>query len=116
MPMIFDLKKQKIRDAIPGNCGNCKSEVWQSLSVLDDTYNVWMGKCPHCQALNFLSTNYGLRGYDSTKMMLELPYDEEVEANDLPKDIPTQGKKGEPANMHGSPAGEIYFQLTKGLK
>lgn len=110
--ITFDLSptKTKYRDT-PGNCANCGKEVFESQLSLDDCYNVWAGKCPHCGAINLLSMDHGLRGYDSRQMHLVLPTNEEVASNeDLPRDCPTQGSKG-PANWHGTPLGEIQHIL-----
>lgn len=114
MPMIFTLNKTKGKTAksVWGNCPNCNKQVWEELATLDDAYNVWMGRCPYCEALSFLSVSHGLRGYDSQQMHLVLPTEEEIAANDLPKDTPTTGTCGKPASMHGSPLGELYHQLT----
>lgn len=89
----------------------CKP-VFESLWLLDDAYNVWVGKCPHCDAHAFLSMQ-SLRGYNSAGMQLVLPTDEERDSNDLPKDCPTRGSKG-PADLHGTVAGEIYHRLNTG--
>lgn len=110
--LLMDLKKQGGKGLIPGSCANCTKDVFEHLFTLDDAYNVWIGKCPHCGALNYLSMNHGLRGYSSQRMWLVLPTDEEKQTNDLPTDCPTQGSKG-PATYYGSPAGEIYHRLTE---
>jgi DNA-directed RNA polymerase subunit RPC12/RpoP len=109
--MIFDLKTERRDDAIPGKCAHCGKPVWESLSTLDDAYNVWAGTCPHCGAINLLSLIHGLRGYDSKEMFLVLPTPEEQEANDLPKDIPLSPSTGQPATMHGSPLGELMHKM-----
>jgi phage FluMu protein Com len=112
--IICDMRAaKKHRDDIPGECANCKAQVFESLLTLDDAYNVWLGKCPHCKALNFLSMNHGLRGYSSGGMHLVLPTDEEVASNGLPADTITTGKGG-PATSHGSPLGELCHRLTEG--
>ncbi|MFQ5769691.1 MAG: hypothetical protein ACE5HX_04085 [bacterium] len=113
MPLIIEMRKKGNQTDISGKCANCLNEVWESLLTLDDAYNIWIGKCPYCQALNFLSTKHGLRGYSSTGMFLELPYLEEIEANKLPTNIPNQGPKGKPATMHGSNLGELLSSTDK---
>lgn len=96
-----------------GPCAQCGKAVWETVFDLDDAYNVWAGKCPHCGAINLLSTEHGLRGYDSQAMHLVLPYDEERDANGLPKDTPTRGVFGSPPTLHGSPLGEICHRLKE---
>jgi phage FluMu protein Com len=108
------MRTKPAKDYIQGACANCNQVVFESLLMLDDAYNVWMGKCPHCEALNFLSTKHGLRGYCSNQMWLELPYLEEIEANTLSPDIPNQGSNGKPATMHGSNLGELLHKLRNG--
>jgi len=112
--MILDLKKCPGRDGIPGQCANCRKLVYESLSTLDDCYNVWAGRCPFCKAVNLLSMKHGLRGYSSQGMHLVLPTDEEKEANQLPAECPTSGPAGVPADLHGSPLGEITHRLREG--
>lgn len=115
MTIICDLKTEKGRyPCVKGTCANCSAEVFESLSTLDDAYNVWMGRCPACKALNYLSMNYGLRGYDSGTMKLVLPTAEEVTANNLPPDTITSGPCGRPADQHGTPVGEICHRLMEG--
>lgn len=97
-----------------GNCAHCKVEVYESLWLLDDAYNVWMGRCPSCKALNYLSMNHGLRGYTSGRMWLVLPTAEEIAANNLPPDTITSGPSGKLADCHGSPAGELAHRLMTG--
>lgn len=111
MSLISDMKKVGGRGMVPGSCANCHQPVFESLSLLDDAYNVWLGKCPHCAALNFLRLT-GLRGYSSSGMDLVLPTDEERVANDLPADCPTSGATGRPADVHGSISGELAHQLS----
>jgi hypothetical protein len=108
--IISDLKTKPGRDMVKGTCAHCSADVYENLWLLDDAYNVWIGRCPSCKALNYLSMNHGLRGYSSGGMHLVLPTDEEKAANNLPADCPSQGSKG-PANAHGSPAGELMHQL-----
>ena len=111
--MIFSLEAVP-RPGVPsiaGACAQCGKAVWETVATLDDAYNVWAGKCPHCGAINMLSTVHGLRGYDSQAMHLVLPYDEERDSNGLPPDTPTRGKFGGPPMMHGSPLGEICHKL-----
>ena len=110
MLLINEMKAAPKYGHIKGQCANCAKDVYEALWLLDDAYNVWMGKCPHCKALNYLSMNHGLRGYSSGGMHLVLPTDEEKRANGLPADCPSQGSKG-PATAHGSPAGEFCHQL-----
>ena len=100
--LILDLKAAPGSGTIPGACANCGNGVHESLSTLDDTYNVWAGRCPHCGAINLLSTS----------MDLVLPYDEEVEPNGLPAGTPTRGASGVAATMHGSPLGEFLHKLS----
>ena len=100
----------------PGECANCQKPVFESQFTLDDCYNVWAGKCPHCQAINLLSMSHGLRGYSSGQMWLVLPTNEEVDSNpELPRDCVTQGSKG-PATLHGSNSGEFCYQLFGGVE
>jgi hypothetical protein len=111
--MVFPLSKvQSLPNDVPGACAKCGEKVWEALFVLDDAYNVWGGKCPYCEAINLLSTEHGLRGYDSREMHLVLPYDEEAKENGLPSGCPTRGKYGQPPKMHGSPLGELCHRLT----
>jgi hypothetical protein len=114
MTIICDLKTVARAHSVKGNCGKCGVEVFEDLHTLDDAYNVWMGRCPACKALNYLSMNYGLRGYDRAVMKLVLPTAEEIAANDLPADTPTSGACGKPADQHGSPVGEICHRLVEG--
>ena len=74
---------------IPGRCANCKKTVYENTYLLDDAYAVWLGKCPHCGALNFLDFTKGARGYSSAEMSLVLPTQEEKKENKLPEDCPT---------------------------
>ena len=116
--MIFDLHADshpRCRTTV-GACASCGKTVWESLANLDDAYNVWAGKCPHCGAINLLSTEHGLRGYNGGTMYLVLPYDEERDSNGLPPDTPTRGKFGSPPTMHGSPLGEICHKLRGNSK
>jgi hypothetical protein len=72
--MIFDLcSSPRTRPSVAGTCANCGQQVFESAAILDDCYNVWAGKCPHCSAINLLSVNHGFRG----RMFLVLPTDEE---------------------------------------
>jgi hypothetical protein len=114
MTIISDLKTVGRGESVKGNCAHCKAEVYEDLWLLDDAYNVWMGRCPSCKALNYLSTNHGLRGYSSGGMHLVLPTAEEITANNLPPDTITSGACGRPADMHGSPAGELCHRLREG--
>jgi hypothetical protein len=111
--MYFELKKQPTRKRhgqdVPGNCAKCGERVYESMFTLDDAYNVWAGKCPHCGAINRLGLT-GLRGYSSQGMDLVLPTDEEKAANDMPADCPTSGSRG-PATQHGSNLGELAHRL-----
>jgi hypothetical protein len=102
--IYFNLDAQpNDRRSVAGSCANCGKDVYESLPILDDAYNDWAGRCPHCAAINFLSTTHGLRGYDSRHMYLVLPTEEEKAANNMPADCPTRNSFG-PATMHGSPA------------
>lgn len=112
MSLINTMRVAAAPGLIPGACAKCSKPVYESLALLDDAYNVWLGKCPHCGALNFLGFN-SLRGYSSTGMTLVLPTDEERDANGLPADTPTRGSRG-PATAHGSVAGELMHQLGGG--
>ena len=96
---------------VPGKCAKCSGAVYESLFTLDDAYNVWMGRCPHCSALNYLAMS-GLRGYTNDGMTLVLPTDEEVTANGLPPDTPTSGACGRPADWHGTVLGELAERLV----
>lgn len=110
--IISTMQKAPRPGYIKGQCAKCAADVYEQLWLLDDAYNVWMGKCPHCGALNYLAMT-GLRGYSSGGMSLVLPTDEEVIANGLPADTPTQGSKG-PATSHGTVAGEFMHKLASG--
>lgn len=114
MTIISEMKTKAESGYIGGACANCKATVYESLWLLDDAYNVWMGKCPGCKALNYLSMNHGLRGYSSGGMHLVLPTAEEIAANDLPTDTITSGVSGQPADAHGSPSGELCHRLREG--
>lgn len=109
MSLICQMRSSPGRGLIPGVCAACGKDVFEFLATLDDAYNVWAGRCPHCSAINFLALT-GLRGYSSARMDLVLPTDEERDSNKLPADCPTQGSKG-PATVHGSVSGEICHQL-----
>lgn len=110
--IITGMKMAHGAKTVRGTCAKCGKAVFESLSILDDCYNVWAGRCPHCQALNLLAMT-GLRGYSSTGMDLVLPFDEERDANQLPADTPTCGPRGEPASLHGSRLGELTHKLFK---
>jgi len=99
-------------DCIPGKCAKCKQEVYESLSLLDDAYNVWKGVCPHCGAINFLAMT-SLRGYSSGGMDLVLPAEEEREANGLPADTPTSGSCGHKAVEGGTMGSQLLNALFK---
>lgn len=115
MTIISDLKLTPHEGkSCAGNCANCNVEVHESRWLLDDAYNVWMGRCPSCKALNYLSMSHGLRGYSSGRMWLVLPTAEEIAANNLPPDTITSGASGKPADQHGSPAGEMAHRLMTG--
>ena len=114
--MIFDLKLSPTsRGSTPGQCANCGKRVYEAQCILDDCYNVWAGRCPYCKAINLLSMNHGLRGYDSQEMHLVLPTPEEAKANKLPEGIPLGESGGEPTS-HGSPLGELSYQMRKAIK
>ena len=115
MPIISTMKRAPARGLIKGTCPNqpCGKDVYESLVMLDDAYNVWVGKCPHCDARAFLSMTHGLRGYGAGGMHLVLPTDEERDSNTLPKDCPTRGSKG-PADWHGTVAGELQHRIRTG--
>lgn len=113
--MYFDMKDAPGGDRIAGVCAHCGKAVWESLFTLDDCYNVWAGKCPHCGAINLLAMT-GLRGYSSSGMELVLPHDEEKAANNMPEDCPTAGPRGEEPTMHGSILGELSHQLIQNSK
>lgn len=112
--LMKDMHSKPERGSVPGECAHCHKTVYEHLSILDDAYNVWWGVCPHCQAVNALSTAHGLRGYSSTEMHLVLPTKSEQKANGLPKDIPLADWDA-PATMHGSPSGEIGHRILKGV-
>ena len=109
--LIRDLRRMPRGDDVPGKCAKCGLPVYEALCILDDAYNVWLGRCPECKALNYLGMQ-GLRGYDSRGMTLVLPTDEERDANGLPPDTPTSGPCGKPANQHGSILGELAHKLV----
>ena len=90
-------------------------EVWESIAILDDAYNVWVGKCPACNAYNRLALT-SLRGYSSRGMDLVLPTDEEREANGWPAEIPTLGACGRPADVHGTVSGELQHKLRNPIR
>jgi hypothetical protein len=98
---------------IAGACAHCKAQVYESLAMLDDAYNVWVGRCPHCEALNFLALT-SLRGYSSHGMSLVLPTDEEVRDNGLPPGVPTRGSLG-PTVAVGTILGAIQEKLREDL-
>jgi len=110
MSLINTMKSRGGYGYIAGSCANCKKVVFEALATLDDAYNVWIGKCPHCSALNYLGMT-GLRGYSSSGMDLVLPTDEEKAANSLPVECPTSGPCGRPADQHGTVLGEIAHKL-----
>lgn len=111
MSLINTMRTAPGRGLLRGTCANCKKDVYESKWILDDAYNVWAGRCPHCNAINMLALT-SLRGYSAAGMDLVLPTDEERDANELPANTPTRGSHG-PATVHGTVAGEIYHQLTK---
>lgn len=116
MTIISTLRTAPQRGFIPGVCPSpaCAKPVYESMLLLDDAYNVWMGKCPHCGALSYLGLT-SLRGYNSAGMTLVLPTEEEVKANGLPADTPTRpmGKSAVPM-VHGTVAGEIAHRQHEG--
>jgi hypothetical protein len=114
MSIISDLKTAAAQGLVKGNCAHCKIDVYEAMWLLDDAYNVWMGRCPGCKALNYLSMQHGLRGYSSVGMNLVLPTAEEVAANNLPADTITSGPCGRPADQHGTPVGEMPHRLREG--
>ena len=109
--IVSDLKTAPRSGRCKGACANCQAEVYEDLLVLDDAYNVWMGRCPSCKALNYLSMNFYLRGYTREEMRLVLPTAEEIAANGLPPDTPSSGVSGKPATAHGTLAGELAHTL-----
>lgn len=113
MTIISTMKRSPGAGLIKGVCPNCDNDVYESRALLDDAYNVWLGKCPRCNALAYLSMNHGLRGYGAGGMHLVLPTIEERDSNNLPKDCPTRGSGG-PADWHGSVAGEIAHHIDEG--
>ncbi len=116
MSMVFTMKSQPGDGLIPGVCAHCEKAVFESLGTLDACYNVWVGKCPHCSAHNFLSME-SLRGYSSQGMRLVLPYDEERDKNGLPSDTPTRGPHPSgKAECHGTMLGEIAHQFKSQMK
>ena len=114
MSLISTMTPTKVGRAVKGSCACCGKDCWESLAMLDDAYNVWLGKCPHCSALNFLALT-GLRGYSSGGMDLVLPTEEERDSNHLPVDCPTRPNPihGKPM-VHGSVSGEVCHQLDQG--
>ena len=111
MSLINAMRTAPGRGLLLGTCAHCKNDVYEFEWILDDAYNVWAGKCPHCNAINYLALT-SLRGYSSAGMDLVLPTDEERDANELPSDTPTRGSHG-PATAHGTVSGEICHQITK---
>lgn len=109
MSIISKMRAKPERGCVQGKCAKCGAVVYESLPLLDDAYNVWVGKCPHCDAANLLGLT-SLRGYSSAGMDLVLPTDEEIRDNNWPKEWPTRGSHG-PATAHGTVAGEILHQL-----
>ena len=94
--MIFDLKREprhpnRLSHSVTGKCARCGGQVYEDLFTLDDCYGVWLGRCPHCGALNGLDCSKSIRGYWSQGMDLTLPTNEEVVMNGLPADTPTKG-------------------------
>jgi hypothetical protein len=110
MSLIFDLERSAGPGMVRGECANCGAEVFEARVTLDDAYNVWVGRCHSCSALNFLSMSYGLRGYDAACMKLVLPTDEEKRDNGLPDDCPTRGPGGA-RGQFGTAAGFILHQI-----
>ena len=110
--MTLHAAAAEVSDPIPGECAHCRRAVWEDLWTLDDANNVWAGQCPYCGAINLLSMQFGLRGYDSSRMALVLPTTEEIEANGLPPDTPTCGPAGVPAVRYGSCLAEITHRLA----
>ena len=113
MSIIIEMKKRPMKGGISGVCAKCGKTVWEGLCLLDDTYNVWAGKCPYCSAINYLSLTHGLRGYGSTEMYLVLPTEEEAKANELPEGTPTSGPCGHEPNIRGSNLGEFCARLIE---
>ena len=110
MAMIFTMATDPKKGTVKGVCAGCGKSVFEDLATLDDCYNVWLGECPHCKALNYLALT-GLRGYSSQGMELVSPTAEEIDRNNLPKDTPTSGACGKPANVHGSNLGELLHKI-----
>lgn len=113
MTIISTMRRDAGAGLVGGECAHCHKPVYESQWLLDDAYNVWVGKCPHCKALNYLSMNHGLRGYSASHMHLVLPTIEEVEANGLPADTPNRGAGG-PTTSGGTQAGQLQHKLRNG--
>jgi len=113
MSLISTMKPSFSHGTVKGYCAKCSEPVFESLAMLDDAYNVWLGRCPHCNALNFLALT-GLRGYSTAGMNLVLPTEEEKISNGLP-DCPTRpNPRGGKTMIHGSNSGEICHHLREG--
>jgi hypothetical protein len=113
LSIISTMRATPAERFVEGTCPapDCKKPVYESLARLDDCYNVWVGRCPHCGAHSFLALS-SLRGYNSTRMDLWLPTDEERDSNELPADIPTRGpSRSQEPMIHGTIAGEIHHRL-----
>lgn len=109
MTIQSTMKAAPITGYIGGKCAKCSKPVFESLWLLDDAYNVWVGICPHCSAANLLGMT-SMRGYSNAGMDLVLPTDEEIASNDWPKEWPTRGSIG-PAKPGGTVAGQLYHAL-----
>ena len=114
MTLIRNMHEAAATGRVPGECAKCAKPVFEELWLLDDAYNVWMGRCPHCAALNYLSMTHGLRGYTEKQMHLVLPTDEEVADNHLPAGTPTRGPGGKTAPL-GSLESVIRDAISKEL-
>lgn len=112
MTLIRKMFPEAGADRLRGECAKCAKPAFEERWILDDAYNAWMGRCPHCSALNYLSMTHGLRGYDGTQMHLVLPTDEEVRDNHLPPDTPTRGPGGA-TTANGSMGSLIGSMLEK---
>jgi hypothetical protein len=121
--ILSDLQREPGGRHVQGQCAKCYGVVWESLWILDDAFNAYAGRCPHCGAINLLSMDKTLRGYDMNHVWLVLPTDEEAEANKLHEAAqrrglpraPTRGPGG-PVEPIGTLAGAIARRLMEGNK
>ena len=82
--MTITMKINPRLGLIPGRCANCGKAMYIGWALLDDCYAVWVGRCPHCEALNLPDLTKGVRGYSSQGIDLTLPTPGEAEVNNWP--------------------------------